>query len=229
MPLTNLCQFKGMYEKVSRLKAQCDILKTERQTLSSECAQHFTARASLDEETRNRHAEREVPGSGNRGALEKDGSRSHYDQGTLIEFDGQGKLNRRIWLLEQRNLDLTKDMDELKKVHQGELQVEMATASGLRDRIGKLDERVRNGKQEVEDIESSRLGLKRELDSLRAHVEVDKKRLRTEWIDMKDAVEKEKKEVTRLNGEVTGLTTQRQAALEELNRLRDTKRSVPLR
>jgi small-conductance mechanosensitive channel len=152
-----------------------------------------------------------------------------YDQVSSSDFDRQGKLNRKVWLQEQRNSKLVGEIEGMRKGYQEEMQVEIMTASGLRDRIGKLEQKLRKGKQELADWEVVQRRLSRELESARTHFAAEEGRLKTEWTDMKEALAKEKKGVTILRGEVTALTGDRQAALEELKRLRDTKQAVLIR
>ena len=190
-------------------------LKIEQSTLIADCERRSTDRDDLLREIQDLRAELDGLRVGYRETSNEDQGWRQHDQTNLMELDGQGKLNRRLWLVEQAHKNLELSLKDAKMRHVEELQTEISTAAGLRDRIGKLEEKVRRGRQETEEARASERSLKVEANSLRVHFALESERLRAEWLDMSEALGMEKKEVLRLNDEVSGLTEEKQAALEE--------------
>ena len=222
-------QFHDMSSGMSRLKKQCDDLKAERQILTSDCAQRSTDRASLQTEIDQLRAERDSLRIEYRGALDKDRWWSQYDQTASVEFDGQGKLKRRIWLLEQRDEKHLKEMTDVQKGHQEDLEVQMATAAGLRDRIGTLELKVRTAKKDITSADVRETELKRELESVKSIHAAEDMKLRSEWQDMRDMLGKARAEVTSLKQQLETLGSEKQAVQEALIRVKGTKTTVAAR
>lgn len=211
---------------MSRLKTQCEKLKAERQTLVVDCAERAATRAELQKSLDNLRAAIDTIRIEYRQALDANQWWQQYDQMSSMEFDGQGKLNRRLWLMEQRNAELVRQVGEQKTSHDEEMQVEMATASGLRDRIGKLEEKLRIGKQDIVDAQVRERDARSDLVASRSQHEAEVKHLRTESADMKEASGKEKGDCLRLKEEMRVLAEERQAALDQLKRASDVKQSI---
>jgi len=215
-----------MYDEIVRLKAECAALKTERQALLSDCHISSRNRAELDREVLDLQARRDGIGLGD---TLSDRRLSPSEQFYSMEFDGPGKLNRRIWVLEQRNLDLARKPQEMKKAHMEALEAERAIASGLRDRIGKLEEKVRKGKQRVENAETAQHDTKQELETIRVKSDTDLGRLRSEWTDMKAFLAGEKQEVIRLKEDLSRITEEKQIVLVQLRSLQYQKPTTATR
>ena len=146
-----------------------------------------------------------------------------------MDFDVQGKLNRRIWLQEQRIEELTRKVDALTERHEEELRVELAIAAGLRDRIGKLEERLRLAKQEtVEAIKCSN-EMARKSDSLFSRYQMDEARLTVEAKDLREALGKLRQEKAEMEARLDQKTNEQRILSEELNDFIASKGSISKR
>ncbi len=203
---------------MARLKTQCDHLKTERQTLIADCAQRASSRDDLQKAVDNLRAEGDSLRIYYRQEFDK--NNAWQNDMASLDYDSHGKLNRRLWLEQERNAGLLKELEASRKAHEDDVQVEYATAAGLRDRIGKLEEKVRKGKLNLAEGGAQERISKLEVEAERTRHESKAKHLRTEWMDMKEALGKEKKEVGRLTAEVATLT-EKTTAQDEFRRLRD--------
>lgn len=197
---------------MSRLRPQCDNLKAERRKLIADVTQHTAEKASLTKEIELFQAERDSlrieytrEREQNRWWTQHDLSSSATPNGGS-EFDGQGKLNRKLWLVEQKNAELVKEITQMKRAHSDAIDVEMAVAAGLRDRIGVLEERVRKGRSEVEDAVKEKEEQQANLTSTTAKHETAQTRLQTECTDLRDALAKEKEKVARMSEQISRLS-----------------------
>jgi len=95
-------------------------------------------------------------------------------QSDLVE---QGRANRRIWVLEQENAILKKDLEMLRSSHQEDLEKEVGISNGLRGRIGTLDEKRGKALRKLEELEGREMSLKGEIEALRISSRIDIERL----------------------------------------------------
>jgi chromosome segregation ATPase len=89
-------------------------------------------------------------------------------------------LNRRIWVLEQKNEDLERELEAQKVKYQEDVEKERGVSGGLRDRIGTLEEKRKKVVSALEEVEGRETGLKGELEALRASSRADIARLERE-------------------------------------------------
>jgi hypothetical protein len=82
--------------------------------------------------------------------------------------------------LEQKNQALLQDTEAREIRYGQELEKERGVSSGLRDRIGTLDEKRRKGARELEEGEGREKALRGELEALRASSTADIARLQAE-------------------------------------------------
>lgn len=140
-----------------RFKTEVAALKTEIQSLKSE-------RDSLRIEVNYEHDQN-----------------THLHEVTLqADLGDQGRLNRRIWVLEHENGILKKEMEVSKSTHQEELTKELGVSNGLRDRIGTLDEKRGRALKKLEEFEGREIALKGEIEALRNSSRMDIERLERE-------------------------------------------------
>jgi chromosome segregation ATPase len=227
-----------MTNDFTRLKSQCDSLKTQRQTLSTECTGLQTDRQSLTQELEKLQAERDSL----RMELAKEhdqnawwASKDMQASGTAsMEYDGQGKLKRRIWVLETRNKEL-EDLVEglkserLKSAEESDIRAEKAIAdersvsAGLRERIGRMEEKVRLRDDSVQEVTACVDTLRKTLEAQRVASEQSVAEMQIERQDIREALQKEKVEVERLQGQIMRLKEERQNMQEELRSLRSVE------
>ncbi|RXK36537.1 hypothetical protein M231_06196 [Tremella mesenterica] len=111
---------------------------------------------------------------------------------SLDSLDAQGKLHRRIWLLESLNSRLTNDIETLKKSHEDDLNAERAVAAGLRDRIGRLEERVRSARKSMEEGRKREEELMRDMEGTEKFYQGEVERLMKAWMSEKEALATER-------------------------------------
>lgn len=150
------------YDRSTRLAVPADDqinqFKQELPSLKRQCERFKTERASLLTEVTSLRSERDT--------LRLEVSHE-YDRNTHLkeeyltnDLEGQGKANRRIWMLEQQNADLKRDMDLLQVQHIQDVEKERNVSSGLRNRIGTLDEKRRRAQEALVDAEKREEKLK---------------------------------------------------------------------
>lgn len=133
--------------EVAALKTEIQSLKSERDTLRIEVNYEHDQNTHLHEVT-----------------LQSD----------LVE---QGRANRRIWVLEQENAVLKKDLEVLRSTHQEDLEKELGISNGLRGRIGTLDEKRGKALRKLEEVEGREMALEGEIEALRVSSRMDIERL----------------------------------------------------
>jgi len=133
--------------EVAALKTEIQSLKSERDTLRIEVNYEHDQNTHLHEVT-----------------LQSD----------LVE---QGRANRRIWVLEQENAVLKKELEVMRSTHQEELEKEVGISNGLRGRIGTLDEKRGKALRRLEEVEGREMALKGEVEALRVSSRMDIERL----------------------------------------------------
>jgi len=140
-----------------RFKTEIAALKTEIQSLKSE-------RDTLRIEVNYEHDQN-----------------THLHEVTLqSDLVDQGRANRRIWVLEQENTALKKELEVLRSSHQEELGREVGISNGLRDRIGTLDDKRGKALRKLEEVEGREMALKGEIEALRHSSRMDIERLEKE-------------------------------------------------
>jgi DNA repair exonuclease SbcCD ATPase subunit len=82
--------------------------------------------------------------------------------------------------LEQQNQELQRELEVQKLKFKEEIERELGISSGLRDRIGTLDEKRRKAVSGLEEAERRENGIKGELEALRNSTRIDIERLERE-------------------------------------------------
>ena len=159
-----ISQMNSFRRDIPSLKRQAERFKTEVASLKTEILALKSERDSLRIEVNFEHAQN-----------------THLHEISLIDqSNDQGRLNRRIWVLEQENQDLKRDMESSKVTRKEELEKEVGISNGLRDRIGTLDDKRGKALKRLEEAEGREMRLKGELEALRIRSRVDIERLERE-------------------------------------------------
>lgn len=133
------------------MKRQCERFKSERAALQTEVASLKSERDVLRVEVTH----------------EFDRSAHLKEEYLAAEFDAQGRANRRIWVLEQQNGEMKREMEDQKKRHEEETEKERNVSSGLRDRIGALDEKRKRVQDALDESKKREIRLQSDLDAMR--------------------------------------------------------------
>ena len=227
-----------MADDFNRLKFQCDNLKLQRQTLSTECTTLQAERQTLNLELDKLQTERD--------SLRLELAKEH-DQNTwwankdmqasgsaALDFDGQGKLNRKIWVLETRNKELEKVIEEssdkrLKDSEENKTRLEKAIADermvsiGLRDRIGRLEQKIRSREENAHDSVDREQTLKTALETQKAIFEQRIAEMEVERQDVRESLQREKIQFESLQNQLSSLIEEKQNLQEELRSLQCVK------
>lgn len=89
------------------------------------------------------------------------------------DIDAQGRANRRIWVLEQQDLELKQHMELQRKRYESDIEKERNVSNGLRDRIGTLDEKRRRLQDSLVGAKKREQRLQSDFDALQAARLVD--------------------------------------------------------
>lgn len=130
---------------LSKLQSQCATLKSERTRLAAEISSQKMERAGLDAQIEKLQNER--------GALEFEYAGLREDElywrqaeaTTSAELEEQGKLTRQLWLKSEKIKELEAQKADWHAEHAEEIEAERAIASGLRERIARLERKIRSG------------------------------------------------------------------------------------
>lgn len=152
---------------------------------------------------------------------------SQLDLANSAEFDGQGKLNRRLWLVEQKNTALEKQIGALKKEHEEELTAEMAVAAGLRDRIGVLDEKVRKWQETSKAEERAKTEAQTALRITEEQHATSGQMKNSDWVDIRAALLSKKAEVETLKVEVNKLAEEKRSLQEQIRQRQQQQQPAP--
>ncbi|KAK8853260.1 hypothetical protein IAR55_003962 [Kwoniella newhampshirensis] len=211
----------GMTTELSKLKNQCDAYKTKRQSLetdihnlNSQIQQLVTDRDALRIEYTN---VREA----NEWWSERDRSVSASAPAHVHEVDVLGKLNRRNWLLEEQVKELRAQIEETRKTDVAAIESERAISAGLRDRIGKLEERIRKQRTEKEDLEKREKNMKIALYNVADMRRGDEERWKMHNNDLTESLSKERVENERLKEEMEKSRAEKERAQSEVRKMRE--------
>ncbi|KAK4685524.1 hypothetical protein P7C73_g4625, partial [Tremellales sp. Uapishka_1] len=213
-PIDRFELFQNLFREISDnykdLQKECADLKAERDARNDQLA----SKTSLDTEIQRLVTERDTLRIELSQAHQEVEFYSQYDKTSSAELDAYGILARKLWFEEQRAAKLEKGIDELKQQHLGELDWERSIASGLRERIGKLEERARRRKEEGE---TNTNDIARLIEELRVVTETSQKDLRIAdglYRDAEAALVAEQSEVETLRKSIETLEEEKRSNRE---------------
>ena len=162
-----------MHKEFSDLKDSCSALKAEKTQLSAECDRALKDRRDLQGELVGLHGERDALRMEVSQGKDRESWWSQYDMtsSSAAQYDTQGKLNRKLWMLEQRNAELSKLLEGAAIVRETAVEEEREIARGLRERIGKLDEARRGASSLAQANEARTQNLHKELEGNKEYYE----------------------------------------------------------
>ncbi|WVR00144.1 hypothetical protein IAU59_007286 [Kwoniella sp. CBS 9459] len=105
----------------------------------------------------------------------------------IPEGDVAGRLNRKVWMLEEQVKSLKQENEHSERIHLQELEGEIAVSAGLRDRIGNLEGKRSALRLEKESLENKVKELQTSLkssDQAKANAEERHKREKEGWTDI---------------------------------------------
>lgn len=97
-----------------------------------------------------------------------------------------------------------------------EIALERNISEGLRDRIGRLEEKVRAGRRDLQESLSREKSLREDCEEEKRRREEQERKYQSNWTDMRDAVSSEKGKSAKLEDELTALREEKQVLMEEL-------------
>lgn len=136
------------------------------------------------------------------------------DQAGLQELDRAGRLARQLWLRNEEVTKLKEHLDTINDEHQDHLRAEAETADQLRQRIAKLERKLRHAdtlrgtpKDVVEKLTS--------LEHKSATLKEELRRTRQHYDDAQEALQEQSKAKRLLEQRMEALEEEKRAALEE--------------
>ncbi|WWD19677.1 hypothetical protein CI109_104139 [Kwoniella shandongensis] len=220
----------GMVSELSKLKSQCDLYKNKRQTLESDIS---SLNSQIQQLITDRDALRvEYNTARETNEWWSDHDRSVSASAPVHEGDAMGKLNRRNWLLEEQVKELKTDIEGMRKSHEVGVESERAISAGLRDRIGKLEERMRKQKTEKEEVENKEKASRDVLQNVMETRKGEQERWEVDKRDLGESLSREKKQVETLKAELAKMREEKETAQMELRKMKeDAEKNVksPLR
>ncbi|WWC72059.1 uncharacterized protein I206_106019 [Kwoniella pini CBS 10737] len=209
---------------LSNLKAQCRLLGSRQKSLETDIELRMSESVNLEEQILLLTMERDELKADTKGiwlsSAKPLSATSSGSSSSIFEGDVQGKLNRRIWLLEEQVKTMKSDKFTMKKEHDDDIERERAISSGLRDRISELEIKRKKLKDDKD-------GLQMQHDVLKFQVEdFDMERRQFQQIkdrdlaDLNDSLRVERREKEQLREEVQKLKMERDQAIAEANTMR---------
>ncbi|OCF44665.1 hypothetical protein I317_01552 [Kwoniella heveanensis CBS 569] len=175
------------------LQKQCSVLRARRQALENDytarCSDYEALNAEIEKLTAQRQAlqgpdDHNPPMS--HGWWDSTNRSSSTTPPLAPEGDVAGRLNRKIWVLEEQVKSLKGEKESTERAHQEAMEGEIAISAGLRDRIGDLEGKRRTLKLENESLEKKAKDLQSAVDEAdRARV-ASKTRTEEEKRDLQD-------------------------------------------
>ena len=217
-------QVGNLYNEFNDLIQQCQTLKAKQQTLAMENEKESARLQSIRAEISTLGNERDFLSSTNEKVwTQQDPSRPSTPavQG-IPGFDPQGKLNRKIWMLEQQLNSEAAKRDEERSAHTLTVEYEQSVAAGLRERVGKLEGRVRDAQRKVEEVEEREKQGGNQAAEAMAVIDTHRSDLQVQLRDLKESWEKERADKRRVEEELGRVKTEKMEVEAELRLVRDT-------
>lgn len=167
----------------ARLKNECERLKREHTLRLREVDAAQAEKVRIVSEIKRIAAQRDAVQIEYAAAVDDN---AHLDAGEAMvsaELAGHGRLNRQLYFQKEKIAELEEKLRRAEDAHTASLEMEQAVASGLRERIGRLERRLRD-KTGADRARSASVESEHEIAVLRAEAE----RLRRESVDARDAL-----------------------------------------
>ncbi|WVW86214.1 hypothetical protein I302_108256 [Kwoniella bestiolae CBS 10118] len=198
------------------LRAKCNDLKQRQQSLEADVTQKKNEATDLKEEIARLKIERDIMNNAqndntwwNSRALSGSVSMT-----ALSEGDVQGKLNRRVWLLDEQVRHLKQEQQN----HEDEMERERAISAGLRDRISVLEMKRRELREDNAKMQQKDVKLSGRIANLELELEDLTKKNDADVYDLKESLRKEEMESGNLRDEISRLKEERDNAIAEMIR-----------
>lgn len=173
---------------LERLKSQCDKSKLELTRLRDEKATVESELARLKADRAHEEAQLQAVQIEYAAALEDNAYLAAGEASTSAELAELGRVRRRLCFQEEKAARLEEQLRQAEDAHNAAVEAEQAVAAGLRERIGRLERRLREKEGESSEsmarVRSASAESEHELAVMRAEVE----RLTRESADARDAL-----------------------------------------
>ncbi|WWC94927.1 hypothetical protein V866_001779 [Kwoniella sp. B9012] len=211
-----LAKIQQMTPILTGLRRECKALQERQRSLEVDIKQRQAHLTQLNEEIVKLQNERDTLPQNTDSWWNSRPLSASASMSSLSEGDVQGKLNRRIWLLDEQLQSLKQEKVDIKRGFDDELERERAISSGLRDRISDLEVK----RKKLKDDNQAYQTRERELETKVGNLELEIKEIGTKHneniIDMKENVLRGKKESDDLKEEIRKLREERDNAVAEM-------------
>ncbi|KAK6909370.1 hypothetical protein I203_103387 [Kwoniella mangroviensis CBS 8507] len=206
---------------LTNLRKECKALQDRQRSLESDINQRQDHLTQLNEEIEKARNERELLKQTDNSWWNSRPLSASASMTSISEGDVQGKLNRRVWLLDEQVHLLKQEKVNMKREFDDELERERAISSGLRDRISDLEVK----RKKLKDDNQAYQTRERELETKVGNLDLEIKEIRDsrneDIIDMKENMVKGKKESDDLKEEIGRLKEERDNAVAEMMTMRE--------
>ncbi|WWD03690.1 hypothetical protein V865_001746 [Kwoniella europaea PYCC6329] len=203
------------------LRRECKALQERQRSLENDIDQRQAHITQLNKEIVNLRNERDTLPPNTDSWWNSRPLSASASMSSLSEGDVQGKLNRRIWLLDEQVQSLKQEKVDMKTEFDDELERERAISSGLRDRISDLEVK----RKKLKDDNQAYQTRERELETKVGNLELEIKEIGTRHneniIDMKENVVRGEKESDDLKVEIRKLKEERDNAVAEMMMMKE--------
>lgn len=226
-------ELEDLSKKRDDLQAECDRKISDRSDLSNDIEKLTRERECLRIEFRDAIVDCRG-GSSSRSASPAPASLvpSHSTGGgigALGEFDEKGKLKRKVWLLEHQLVDEAKKLKEERQAKEDAVNMEAAIAQSLRERIGRLEGKVRVSEKEASEAKEREEKMKKDWEVENATKASQQVGLRGQLDDVKENLLNERQAREKVEVELAMIKKQKMDMEAELGLARTRNEHLSVR
>lgn len=211
--------------RCARLKRECTKLQQDKSTQEREYAAKEGEMANLSRLIEGLRGERDSLQIELAAMCEEERVWSTADQAGMQELDRAGRLARQLWLRDEEVAKLKERLEAIQDEHQDQLRSEAETADQLRQRIAKLERKLRH----TDTSHSTPKDVKEKLTSLEhkhATLSEELRRTRQHYDDAQEALQEHSKAKKLLEQRIEALEEERRVALEETRAAKQERRAT---
>lgn len=211
--------------RCSRLKRECTKLQQDKSAQEREYAAKEGEMATLSRVIEGLRGERDSLQIELAAMCEEERVWRTADQAGLQELDRAGRLARQLWLRNEEVTKLKERLDAIQDEHQDQLRSEAETADQLRQRIAKLERKLRHADSShsaPKDIAEKLANLEHKHATLNEEL----RRTRRHYDDAQEALQEQAKAKRLLEQRIGALEEEKQVALEETRAAKQERKAA---
>lgn len=215
-------------EDLFKLKASCDALKVQRSSLVQDCAAITQEKESLASHVDKLKSERDSLQLEYAQMMEENKWWHDAEANNTMELEATGRVHRMLWLQTEKVNELQNKLTSVEAVHADELEAEAGVAAGLRERISRLESKLRGkSKAKVASMEREDSGSGADTAHSLAVAKDELAKIKSDLQDARDGLDALEKKKTTADTRADTLAEQLHRAREEILELKSAKLSPP--